>query len=286
MAPKTKNSQFSTWMTLAILAAIASGLWVYGQSFYRLSLEAKASHARFRELAPTGRLGLLYGYIGLGLVLTNLLYLVRRKLAAYHIGSLKSWLNMHVFTGLVGPVVVVFHSAFQLRNTVAAMALWSLTVLVCTGIIGRYLYAVAPAADALRLAAYLDVLEVHANGLGRDLKVFFERNQVTQLRQRPTLWAAVRLLPTWIHEMSTRTRWVHKYWKARRVAMRPEVESEIVDVVRQVAKIARAEVRSVMGKTLLQVWRPLHRFFAILMVLAVGLHVGIAWYYGYQWIRP
>ena len=28
----------------------------------------------------------------------------------------------------------------------------------------------------------------------------------------------------------------------------------------------------------------LHRFFALLMLAAVLLHAGVAWYYGYRWI--
>jgi hypothetical protein len=28
----------------------------------------------------------------------------------------------------------------------------------------------------------------------------------------------------------------------------------------------------------------MHRFFAILMLLTVALHVGVAWHYGYRWI--
>ena len=35
---------------------------------------------------------------------------------------------------------------------------------------------------------------------------------------------------------------------------------------------------------LLRSWRGLHRYAALLMVLLVALHIGIAWYYGFVWV--
>jgi hypothetical protein len=31
-------------------------------------------------------------------------------------------------------------------------------------------------------------------------------------------------------------------------------------------------------------WRGFHRFFALLMLALLVVHVGVAWYYGYRWI--
>jgi hypothetical protein len=31
-------------------------------------------------------------------------------------------------------------------------------------------------------------------------------------------------------------------------------------------------------------WRSLHRFLAILLIVSVVLHIGVAWYYGFRWI--
>ena len=55
-------------------------------------------------------------------------------------------------------------------------------------------------------------------------------------------------------------------------------------LVRAAQKAAAAEARAPGAAALLRTWRGLHRFFAILMLLAVGLHIGVAWHYGYRWI--
>ena len=36
--------------------------------------------------------------------------------------------------------------------------------------------------------------------------------------------------------------------------------------------------------SLLQSWRALHRLLAILLLLLVPVHVGVAWFYGYRWL--
>ncbi|HET9987228.1 MAG TPA: hypothetical protein VFQ65_01880, partial [Kofleriaceae bacterium] len=54
----------------------------------------------------------------------------------------------------------------------------------------------------------------------------------------------------------------------------------IADLVKAAAADARASATS----ALLRSWRGLHRFFALVMLAAVFLHAGVAWYYGYRWI--
>ena len=57
---------------------------------------------------------------------------------------MKTWLNLHVFTGLFGSLSILFHSAFQFRTPIALVTAISLGVVVVTGIAGRYLYALTP----------------------------------------------------------------------------------------------------------------------------------------------
>src|SRR5581483_12226724 len=80
------------------------------------------------------------------LILSNLLYLVRRRLTRFMswAGSVRAWLNMHAFTGLVGSVLILFHSAFQLRTPIATVTSVSLAIVVVTGLIGLYLHALVP----------------------------------------------------------------------------------------------------------------------------------------------
>ena len=109
--------RFAPWITLLILAVLTELMLWRGYDYYRQGLSARAMHPDYRLLNPGGLLGHGYGMVGTALILTNLLYLVRRRFAKYipaQMGSMKAWLNAHVLTGLVGSLLVLFHSAFQL----------------------------------------------------------------------------------------------------------------------------------------------------------------------------
>ena len=55
-----------------------------------------------------------------------------------------------------------------------------------------------------------------------------------------------------------------------------------VEVAYPAASAADARASGIAA--LLRSWRAMHRFFALLMLSAVFLHAGVAWYYGYRWI--
>src|SRR5690349_15547626 len=106
-------------LTVLTLATLAMLMLRRGYDYYGQDLAARAAHPDYRVLNPAGLVGHGYGIVGTALVAANLLYLVRRRLTNVlpeWIGSMKAWLNAHVFTGLVGSLFILFHSAFQLRT--------------------------------------------------------------------------------------------------------------------------------------------------------------------------
>jgi fumarate reductase subunit D len=54
--------------------------------------------------------------------------------------------------------------------------------------------------------------------------------------------------------------------------------------VKDIARLWAGEIDRLAGGSLLRLWRSLHRIMAILMVLSVAIHIGVAWFYGYRWI--
>src|SRR3977135_1057999 len=114
--PLQKPRRAGPWITAGILVLLTALLLFRGLDYYRQDLVVRAGHKDYRLLNPAGLLGHGYGILGTALIATNLLYLVRRRLTSIlpaWVGSMKAWLNAHVFTGLVGSLLIVFHSAFQ-----------------------------------------------------------------------------------------------------------------------------------------------------------------------------
>lgn len=262
-----------------LLVAIAVALLYRGWSFYRLPLEDRVEHPEFRKLRPSGLYGNGYGWIAALLVVLNLSYLVRRRIGGTRLGSMRIWLDAHVFTGLFAATLATFHSAFQLRTPLTSISAISLGIVVGTGLIGRFLYALAPAAHRLRLAGAL----ADAGHVFPGLRDAFEAAIVTlpgpAVPPNASLLRSLLSVPGW-----RRTARARRSALALLLPPRNTLTRDQRWAARELARVAAAEAGSATLTALLRSWRGLHRFFALLMLASVLLHAGVAWHYGYRWI--
>ena len=58
-------------------------------------------------------------------------------------GPMRTWLNVHIYLCLVGPILVTFHSALKFGGF-AAYSYWSMFVVAASGIAGRWIYQQFP----------------------------------------------------------------------------------------------------------------------------------------------
>ncbi len=95
------------------------------------------------------------GWAGAGSMLAMQVYSIRRRVRALRaLGSLRAWLDLHVFLGLQGFVLVAYHSAgLSPHASLAAINFALVAVVVTTGAIGRYLYSLIPRARRSATAA-------------------------------------------------------------------------------------------------------------------------------------
>lgn len=279
---ETSRIQQLDWLLFTLFALGTVALLIRGWQFYTLALGERVDHPDFRVLGPSTSLGRAYGVAGFCMMLTNLAYLVRRKLARLSLGSLRAWLDIHTFTGLFGGLLVVFHSAFQVRTTIAVITVGSLFVAILTGIIGRSIFTLTPKPDRARLAQHLAVLDHIGPGMGQTLSHRLGLVPRTRSPERSSLLGFALALPGYRRELDER----------RRVFDRTVGEyaqlfgHELGQVRRRVAdcrSIYACEVRAAAAETLLRSWRGVHRLSALLMVLLVVMHIVIAWYYGFVW---
>jgi len=131
------------------LWAILSGLMAF--EFYRLHKNPQHSFLFYLQsrhlLKSTFEIGpenhalvLVTGYGGLGLMILTNLYIFRKRIHALtKLGFLKNWLDFHIFCGMMGPTLILFHCDFKVHGLVA-ISFWSMVVSVSSGIIGRYFY--------------------------------------------------------------------------------------------------------------------------------------------------
>jgi len=282
--PKRRSRAFAA--TLAALVISLGVLLAYrGWSFYVLGLHERPDHPDYRLLKPSGLIGNGYGFAAAVLIVTNLLYLARRRIPRFRIGSMRFWLDLHVFTGLTAAMLVGFHSAFQLRSTLATITALSLAVVVVTGIIGRLFYALVPEDGGQELAVALDAVGGEAPAVRAELDLVLHALPAPHLRANASLVRCLAVLPRWRRVRLQRRRGIRAAFKsALRAAPDRRARRALRSLRRWVIAASRREVRGAAGAALLRSWRSLHRLFAITMLVAVGVHVGVAWHFGYRWI--
>ena len=268
------------------LALLCIGLLIRGMEFYAMPLEARPEHDDYRTLAPSALWGQGYGVIGTALILMNLLYLLRRNLASWPLGSLRIWLEVHVFCGLAGAMLVLFHSAFQLRTPLAMITAASLLLVVLTGLIGRFLVSLAPKPTTTQLRANLEALEELMPGLGHDLQQEIDRLPEDEIKVSKSLLATLAMIPTWERAVRARKKLISDIVTRRTLpdTLDQSRVAHIKQTIEATQQLSARDLRSQAALCILQVWRRLHRFFAILMLLSVSVHIGVAWHYGYRWI--
>jgi len=98
-----------------------------------------------KEIPPAADLfGHSLGILGFILMLmTEMLYSLRKRSRSARWGRMSSWLEFHIFTGLVGPFMVLLHTSWKFNGLAGITTLFTV-VIVISGFVGRYIYTRVP----------------------------------------------------------------------------------------------------------------------------------------------
>ena len=124
--------------------------------------------------------GELFGH-GLGILgfvlmlMTEILYSLRKRTRSASWGKMASWLQFHIFTGLVGPYMVLLHTSWKFNGLAGVTTLFTL-IIVVSGFIGRYIYT--------RIPRTLDGLEIEGT---------LSESALRQARRLMALWHTVHI---------------------------------------------------------------------------------------------
>lgn len=81
------------------------------------------------------------GLVGGLLMLSLLLYPLRKRIVAFErLGKMEHWFKFHMVAGIVGPLLVLFHSTFKTGSLNGAAALYAMILVAASGVMGRFIY--------------------------------------------------------------------------------------------------------------------------------------------------
>lgn len=135
---KIKNPEL--WLSAIFIAIVTS---IYIQVVNTSSIPAASS-----------LFGHSLGIAGFVLMLmTEILYSIRKRYQFARWGKLQHWLSFHIFTGIVGPYLVLLHTSWKFNGLAGILTLFTL-IIVISGFVGRYFYTAVPrSADGQLLEA-------------------------------------------------------------------------------------------------------------------------------------
>jgi len=274
----------------AIVALVS--ILVDGFSFYTTPYQQRPRHEDYRFLRPAGDLGHAAGIIGSSMMIFMLFYSIRKRIRIFkNWGRLNRWLDIHIFFGITGPLLVVVHTSFKVQGLVA-VSFWSMAAVALSGVLGRYLYLQIPRDfQGEQLSAQeIDNLK---GRLAKELTTDtgFDQNQIQRIEndlslERKAKRGTLRMLLAIITDDLTRPFRVRKYRRRylRSMNLPKEMKDKILTAILDRALLNRKIAFLNQVQTLFHYWHVFHKPFAIIMYIIMLVHVGIAVWLGYTWV--
>lgn len=91
---------------------------------------------------PQDGLGYWLGIVGGSMMLALLLYPLRKRFRFMNrLGATRHWFRMHMVLGLIGPLLILYHSNYKLGSFNSKVAFYCMLAVALSGIVGRHFYA-------------------------------------------------------------------------------------------------------------------------------------------------
>lgn len=226
------------------------------------------------------------GILGtLFMVMTETLYSARKRLPFFNLGRTRHWLSFHIFTGIVGPALVLVHTGLAFRGF-AGLTMLLTVLVVASGFLGRYIYTAVPRT--------LAGVEVDRRALQAELAEQRRALQAWSAGSSARLQALVRqetdaaldaddlslrdVLVRRLQELAEQRR-LHR--AIRRLER--EEKARLADVERLLRRQRRLQrqIRSLQAvRRLMGLWHTAHVPLGLTLFTAVAIHIVATLYYG------
>lgn len=255
---------------LSSIVIVATVYLIYtGWSYYQTDLTERFYHEDYKVLKPSGSMGHGIGIFGsLFMIIGVASYMARKRFRFMsRWGLLKHWLEFHIFLCTLGPILILFHTSFKFGGLVA-ISFWSMVAVFLSGIAGRFIYLQIPRTIEGRQLSLNEVKDLKSN-----LSKVLEENYQFDSSVNENIENAVE---------NNKLRKVKKLLK--------EAQTSTSDR-KKVLKLAKNEItlnkriaRLTRMQKLFEYWHIVHLPFAMVMLVIMIIHIGVAITFGYTWI--
>ncbi len=242
-------------------------------------------------MRPGNHLSLLLGYLGALMMILAQLYTVRRAIGA-SMGSMRTWLDFHIYAGYLGGSLVFFHATYKFHGFVFWLSFVPMLIAIVTGILGRYVYFLIPrsatgrAMDSEELMRKLKDLNARIEEVlaqGRKGRVAAARAREQGLLDLPEQAETERawwrtLLRSFGAGMKRRSR-AKKLTAALRElgGLKGKAAKQLAELVDERTRLESAAAHLSSLELLTGSWRQVHIWASYLMFATMLIHTFYAW---------
>ncbi|MCW5520629.1 hypothetical protein J1N09_12315 [Aureitalea sp. L0-47] len=247
-----------------------------GYSYYNTVLEERFYHPKHDWFKPSGAYGHGLGIIGTLMILFGVSIYIARKRYNF-LGKfirLKYLLEFHIFLCTLGPIMVLFHTAFKFGGIVS-VAFWSMVAVVLSGVIGRFIYIQIPRTIEGRELSLQEV-----KSMKTDLSNVLSEKFRLDL---PTVQFLIRFTKN--NEKDQNKVSLSELKKALKHSNLTKTErGSILKLLKNERTLSRRIGRLQTMQKLFKYWHVAHLPFALVMLIIVIIHVAVTLAFGYKWI--
>mgnify|MGYP001384103998 FL=1 len=267
-------------------------LGINGYQYYSTPIEERFFDPSHAALKPSGGWGHGFGIIGtLMMILGVAIYMVRkRSRKLFTFGYLKHWLEFHIFLCTVGPILVLYHTAFKFGGIVS-VSFWSMVLVVLSGVVGRFIYIQIPRTIQGKEIDINDLASMREELIEKmKLEMLFDVRLIKELDElaSPERYKYLSAFDTIIiyfkdffrirsfQSKLNKNLAVAGFSKIRRKEIKNKAQAEII-LSRRLGMLRTMQ-------NLFRYWHVAHLPFAIAMFVIMIIHVIVTITFGYKWI--
>ena len=267
-------------------------LGINGYQYYTTPLEERFFSPDHLALKPSGAWGHGFGIIGTLMMIVGVaVYMIRKRYRKlFNIGYLKHWLEFHIFLCSVGPVLVLYHTAFKFGGIVS-ISFWSMVLVVLSGIVGRFIYIQIPRTiqgqelsinelNSMKESLALRIRKV----LSEDSSTLYKLESIANTDRYKSL-RLTSAISLFIRDYFNTKQLIRVFRKKMMFLGLSKSESmELIDAAKSEIDIARRIAFLRTSQKLFHWWHIFHLPFAVSMFVIMVIHVIVTIIFGYKWI--
>ncbi|WP_255572933.1 hypothetical protein [Hanstruepera marina] len=242
-----------------------------GYSYYSTALEERFYHPKHNWFKPSGLFGQGLGVFGTLMMLIGVsVYILHKRynILGRHV-RLKYLLEFHIFLCTLGPILILFHTAFKFGGIVS-IAFWSMVAVVASGVIGRFIYIQIPRTIEGRALSLSEVQNMKTD----IAHVLREDYQVDE--------ADINLFVNYTTDKTIKRSIIKQVIKNNNLS---KTDSKtLLKMLQGERSLSKKITRLETMKQYFKYWHVAHMPFALIMLVIVIIHIVVAFTFGYKWI--